>query len=383
MRVLHINCNYITTALHQNLIRKLRESNINSTICVPVCDYDIKNSVITPDSDAIVLKCFNRIDRIVFQYKQKKIYKAINNIVKNSINDYDLIHAYTLFTDGNVAMNLWKKYDVPYLVTIRDTDMNAFFKYMYHLRRRGLEILINAKIIFFLSESYRELLFNKYIPEKYREELYEKTVIIPNGIDDYWIENRYRNKECLDNINVTRVLAVGKLCKRKNMEVVAKAIELLNSRGRNIVLTIVGKNVNQKIYKNIMRYNFIRYYPQMEKENLINIYRKNDIFALPSLTETFGLVYAEAMSQGLPIIYSKGQGFDKQFPDGLVGFSVDARSPEELAEAILKIEDNYKSISNNCISCSDKFNWGSIAEKYIKVYKKIVYQREIDRILRL
>lgn len=372
MKVLHINCNYITTALHQNLIRKLKEGNINSTICVPVCDYDIRSSVITPDSNVIVLNCFNRIDRVLFQYKQKKIYKAIYNVVKDSINNYDLIHAYTLFTDGNVAMNLWKKYDVPYIVTIRDTDMNAFFKYMYHLRNRGIEIMINAKVIIFLSEAYRDLLFNKYIPEKYREELYEKTIIIPNGIDDYWIENKYRNKECVDNTKVTRVLAVGKICKRKNMEVVAKAIDILNNRGRDIILTIVGKNDNQKIYKNIMKYNFVRYYPHMEKDNLIKLYRKNDIFALPSLTETFGLVYAEAMSQGLPIIYSKGQGFDKQFPDGLVGFPVDSRSPEQLAEAILNIEGNYKEISNNCVSCSEKFNWRSIADKYIMIYKKLL-----------
>ena len=40
-------------------------------------------------------------------------------------------------------------------------------------------------------------------------------------------------------------------------------------------------------------------------------------FCLPSHAETFGLVYVEAMSQGLPIIY-EGQGFDKQFQDGEV-----------------------------------------------------------------
>lgn len=40
---------------------------------------------------------------------------------------------------------------------------------------------------------------------------------------------------------------------------------------------------------------------------------------MPSHKETFGLVYAEAMSQGLPIIYTKNQGFDGQFPDGYVG----------------------------------------------------------------
>ena len=38
------------------------------------------------------------------------------------------------------------------------------------------------------------------------------------------------------------------------------------------------------------------------------IYRENDIYVMPSIIETFGLVYAEAMSQGLPVIYTRGQG---------------------------------------------------------------------------
>ena len=43
---------------------------------------------------------------------------------------------------------------------------------------------------------------------------------------------------------------------------------------------------------------------------------------MPSRYETFGLVYGEAMSQGLPIIYSKGQGVDGYFKEGTVGYGV-------------------------------------------------------------
>ena len=37
---------------------------------------------------------------------------------------------------------------------------------------------------------------------------------------------------------------------------------------------------------------------------------------MPSKYETFGLVYPEAMSRGIPIVYTKNQGFDKYFEDG-------------------------------------------------------------------
>ena len=54
-----------------------------------------------------------------------------------------------------------------------------------------------------------------------------------------------------------------------------------------------------------------------------------------SIMETFGLVYAEAMSQGLPIIYTKGQGFDEQFDEGKVGYHADCFNIEEIVKRII------------------------------------------------
>jgi glycosyltransferase involved in cell wall biosynthesis len=60
----------------------------------------------------------------------------------------------------------------------------------------------------------------------------------------------------------------------------------------------------------------------MPKEKLLNNYRNSDIFIMPSYNETFGLVYIEAMSQGLPIIYTQNEGVDGYFKEGSVGYSV-------------------------------------------------------------
>jgi len=118
-------------------------------------------------------------------------------------------------------------------------------------------------------------------------------------------------------------------------------------------------------------YPFINYIPPKPKEELINIYRNNDIFIMPSIHETFGLVYAEAMSQGLPIIYTKGQGFDGQFLEGIVGYHVNCKDPKDIYKRIKDILKNYESISNNCIKKANKFNWGKISDQYHNIYLKM------------
>ncbi len=90
---------------------------------------------------------------------------------------------------------------------------------------------------------------------------------------------------------------------------------------------------------------------------------------MPSIHETFGLVYAEAMSQGLPVIYSKSQGFDGQFEDGTVGHVVNSLDHNDIAEKIIKIFYDYETKSKNCIELFHKFDWKTIACEYLSLYE--------------
>lgn len=86
-----------------------------------------------------------------------------------------------------------------------------------------------------------------------------------------------------------------------------------------------------------------------------------------SHTETFGLVYMEALSQGLPVLYTKGQGIDKAFTFQ-IGESVDSKDLRNIVQGIKKIISNqYNSI--NSIDF-ENFRWSNIALKYIKIYNE-------------
>ena len=121
--------------------------------------------------------------------------------------------------------------------------------------------------------------------------------------------------------------------------------------------------------RKIQQFSFCRYHDPVQKEELIEFYRSSDIFVLTSHKETFGLVYPEAMSQGLPVIYTRGQGFDGHFDEGKVGYAVSDNDPDELAEVILSITNNYSKLSNNAFELVDKFNWNTIADQLIDIYR--------------
>ena len=366
MRALHINANYLYTNLHQCMTRALTEQGVDNQVFVPI--YTHNNLVVTPDENVKVSLCYRKWDRFFFYKKQKKIRNALEANV--NVSDFDLLHAYTLFTDGNCAYELSKKYNIPYVVAVRNTDVNTFFKWMPHLRGRGVEILTNAKAVFFLSETYKKQVFNNYIPTVLRGALEEKSYVIPNGIDDFWLQNLHANPN-REVHTPLRLLFAGRIDANKNICTIQSAMKLLREKGCESHLTVVGKVADKNVFRRITGDKHTTYIPPKDKTELIHIFRENDIFVMPSHTETFGLVYAEAMSQGLPVIYTKGQGFDGQFPEGVVGYHVNDKSKEDVADGIKKIVKHYVEISSRCLKNIDKFRWTSICETYRSIYREV------------
>lgn len=369
MNIFHINCNYLTTALHQTMIENLDKYDIESSVFAPT--YNIGLAVIKPNNNVYAEQCFKKWDRVSYIYKQKKIIKAAENRFLEKKRD--LIHAYTLFTDGNVARTLSKKYGIPYVVAIRDTDVNDFFKYRPYLIKLGIQIMKDASAVFFLSESYKRIVLEKYVPSNISRLISEKSHVIPNGINDYWLDNEWNERLVVPNLCDKRlnIVYAGRINRRKNITTTQRALDILRSRGWTINYTIVGKVEDQKEFRKINRLGNLNHVPAQPMEKLISIYRENDLFVMPSHTETFGLVYAEAMTQGLPVVYTKGQGFDGQFPEGMVGYRVNDNSPGEIADAIEKIVKNYSEISSQCRELVDRFKWSEICKQYVEIYMRI------------
>ena len=373
---MHLCSAYVLSNLYCELIESLDKIDIEQIVYIPIKkpkDYNNKILENLNNTNFIYSKIFNDIDRLFYNHKTNKILDDIKK--KINLTNINIVHAHTLFSMGGIALKLKKEKNIDYIVAVRSTDVNLFFKYIFYLKGIGIQIMKESKKIIFLSPVYRNYVLEKFIPSNLQESIIKKYIVVPNGINPFFLKNKY-NRPNFDNKKKINLIYVGSFLKRKNVHISIVVARKLKTLGYKIKLLIIGggggdeSKITKLAKKNediIEIYNRIE-----EKEKILNMYRKSDIFLMPSYNETFGLVYLEAMSQGLPIIYTKGEGVDGYFKDGTVGYSVKPKDINDIVEKIEMIIHNYDEISKNCYNLVDNFSWDKIAKTYHDTYTSIL-----------
>lgn len=369
MKVLQIANDYLNTQLYKKLFAALLEHNIESQVYVPV-DYChiCSDEELEAEGTVAVVPCFSTTDRMLFYRKQRKLIKEAQN--RWDIQKFDLLHAHTVFSGGYAAWKLHKQYHIPYAVAVRNTDKNVFFRYMLHLRHTGVKIMRDAAVVIFLSPAYRDSVIASYVPKSMREKIYEKSIVIPNGISEIFIDDR-----CLPHklsSEELRLIYVGEINDNKNITTTIEAIEQLRQQGLSVTFTVAGPICQEKYQGFFKKFPFVNYLGKISLQQVKEQMRQSDIFIMPSHTETFGLVYAEAMSQGLPVLYTRGQGFDGQFDDGTVGYAVNDRDAGDVVQRIRMVIEQYDRLAQNAYEGAAKFSWEKIASDYQKIYARII-----------
>ena len=383
MHILHISNDFGGTEVYKNLYQHLDKLGIKQTILVPL-NPRVKNRKGNHDFDFIT-----QGSKIIYSHSQKWYHRylydgKIAGVVKEALkkidfSEIDLIHSGTLCMTGAVAYEIFKKLNIPFIVSVRNTDINAYFKRMFWKRNYFNTILENASNVIFISPQYKKDCFQKYFNKSTVEVIKNKTIVIPNGINYYYLKNRKLDKKRLHN-PIEIVYAAG-FKNNKNLYRLIKAIELLKNK-YDVKLTAVGKSLpNRKVSDKYVQLleteaankNYIELLEYKQKEDLCELYKSKDIFVMPSIHETFGLSYVEALSQGLPIVYTKSQGFDGFYNEGVVGFGVDPFSIEDIANGIESIIKDYDNLANNVVNLDleSSFDWKKIADEYVNLYKKI------------
>jgi len=290
------------------------------------------------------------------------------------VSQYDLIHAHYLLTDGGIAYKLSRKYGIPYIITIRNTNVNRLLRYRYYLRGRGNKILNNASTAICLTPSYLDVLKQKYrqLKVKHRDNNME---IVPNTVSQVYHATppTYRLQKTSD---LYKVLYVGDHSKNKQVHLIIDAVSIMNKRGIPAKLTLVGggRDYRDRIKKYISQNaGVVTHIPWVTDTNtLISIYDRHDVSVLVSKKETFGVVQVESIFRNTPIVYRKGQGIDGWDVCTSYGLAFEGSTGDELASALINAKEKYKSRRGPSHADLDVFTINAVAQRHVQIYESAI-----------
>jgi len=132
---------------------------------------------------------------------------------------------------------------------------------------------------------------------------------------------------------------VGRLAAQKGLEILLDATPRLLSADAGTRVLIVGGGPERAELEHRARnlgvasaVRFVGY-----TDDVVSAYRAMDVFVLPSRHEGFGLVFAEAMAAGVPVVGTRVVGSVDAVRDGETGLLVAPGDPAELAGAVLRL----------------------------------------------
>ena len=385
MHILHISNSYGGTKVYENLYTHLDKFGVQQTVYVPLNAANhsrVGNQMIdfqTKGSKIIYSTTLKPIHRILYMAKINTIVKDLKKSV--DLDTVDAIHASTLCLDGAVAYKLHQETGIPYMCAIRNTDVNNYYKVFTWRKGFFSRILEAASRIIFISPKYKENFLGEIIHSSVRKKIEESVMVIPNGVSEVFLVNKSTEHKTYEG--VLNLIFVAAFYKGKGLVETIKAVELLRNKGYKITLNAIGKGLpnrpHDKEYEEQVDAlakdkDWVKIQTFKKPEEIIAEMRQANAFIMVSKPETFGLVYVEALSQHLPIIYAQGQGFDGYYLNGFVGYPAEAGNRDSIAEKIESLIKNYTTIVANVetLNLDEDFDWSNIGKKYLSIYESLL-----------
>ena len=194
-----------------------------------------------------------------------------------------------------------------------------------------------ADLIFCLSEfSKRDISRAYHLP-------FSKLAVTYAGVDSSFTANTPRRNRSHDD--PFSLLFCGRLNgphEQKGVDILLKSLPLILPH-RKVVLTIIGAGPRLPQYQALAAElgigEHVRFLGFVEHQEMPRKYQQADLFVLPSRRESFGLVLAEAMACGLPVVATTAGAIPEVVEDGRTGILVPPGDPVALAHAINSLLD--------------------------------------------
>jgi len=292
-----------------------------------------------------------RINRKNFLLAQKKFGKI------------DLIHSHVSFPAGYIASRLSIEFNIPYVIT---EHMGPF---------PFSSLLRNGRPINEIEEAFKNanvsIAVSSFLADKITNYGFNRPLVIPNMVDEklFHLSKRLSNK--------TIFFTLSSITSGKGIDDLLEAIYLWNPSPQLFEFRIAGNGNQLSFLKNkaasLGLNDRVIWMGEIPRSNIPDLFMDCSIFVLPSKFETFGIVYAEAIACGKPII-ATGCGGPESIVNSDNGLLVDVGDIPGLASAMKHISENLNVYDSDKIrkDFEKRFSRKVVTQKLTDLYQALL-----------
>lgn len=171
----------------------------------------------------------------------------------------------------------------------------------------------------------------------------------------------------------TLLLFVGRVAAEKQIEQIAQVLDAVP----NTHLAIIGDGPFRPNLEKIYAGKSVTFAGYLSGDDLSAAYSVSDIFTFPSAIETFGLVVAEAMSVGLPVVTSDVGGIPELIESGKNGYIFQPNDIQQMIAYVQDLVDNpekRKAMGTAARETVKNLTWDAIMDDLITDYERVIVE---------
>jgi glycosyltransferase involved in cell wall biosynthesis len=285
--------------------------------------------------------------------------QALSRFLRPRAGSFGVVHAHFGFPDAVVTGRVCRPLGLPYVVTLHGDDA---FKLAPRndiigaLVRRTLD---DAAAIICVSGAMRDAV----APLLSTETLIH---VIPNGYDDALFHLSDAERDL-------GILFVGLLVPVKNLDLLLHAYARVRDRV-GVPLTLAGDGPLRSSLESLAHQlgvaDSVRFLGGCGREDVAKLMQRATALALPSRSEGWPLVLAEALACGTPVVASRVGGIPEMFTDGIGGILVPPNDVHALAEALVTAAERRWDHGEVAASSTTR-TWVEQAMEIVSVYRTI------------
>lgn len=295
-------------------------------------------------------------------YARGKALLSLCGPIRRRFGIPDIIHAHFL-SGGIASIGLSEELKRPLVITEHFSKLNSA-SIDRQTARRATEAYSACKQLICVSRA---------LSENIAAQLGFESIVIPNVVNmpRIPIEKSKRHEG-----NAFRFISAGNLIEGKRFDLLIDAFAEISRGDGQIDLTIMGEGPERKKLQGLVSHlgveNHVKFFGRYERLDFARELAGADAFVLASRSETFGVVYAEALSMGIPVIATRCGG-PEEFVNENNGVLIPIDDGKRLACAMKKMAADRNAYDSVTIAeqARGMFSPTAIAERLTELYERI------------